>query len=447
MDCSLCYEPNPLLLCPHCSKATCVPCSKKVLLDSIDDQCVHCRVKWTQTFIEKNLGTKFWCGELRKHKEEVNFDRVRSSFPVVLQEITFKKEEKRIDSEIKELTRRIKELRHEKRNLEITTDENNKTISKCPTDDCRGFISSTWKCTICSVEICSSCSLTKEEEHQCEEENIESFSKIKKDSKKCPGCQAFIHRIEGCNQMFCTSCHVSFNWTTLKITRNGHNPHYIEWLQRGGNNVGSDSCNPNQLPDPQSWFTLFSEISRTPIFNKLMRLEEYIQDTDEQVTHNLRLFEEKKKKLVSKLLLGTLSEENLKKKVWSMEEKYTLQRDIFSVWDTFSLIYKNLAHELLSSSAISHELEEATQEEDTNNLETLINRMIDLEKEMNEKVVVLLGSKKKLFNTFTKFEIYVLSGERTRKRTFRNRNGVLMMREGGGRYRVVGRRMRSRARR
>lgn len=38
-----------------------------------------------------------------------------------------------------------------------------------------------------------------------------------------------------CSQMFCTACHVAFDWNTMKIikTKFFHNPHYTDWVNSG----------------------------------------------------------------------------------------------------------------------------------------------------------------------------------------------------------------------
>ena len=59
-----------------------------------------------------------------------------------------------------------------------------------------------------------------------------------------------IFKISGCNQMFCTQCHVAFDWRTLQIeTGVVHNPHFMQWLQENGGNrpngdqVVANNCN------------------------------------------------------------------------------------------------------------------------------------------------------------------------------------------------------------
>ena len=109
-------------------------------------------------------------------------------------------------------------------------------IQKCPTDDCNGFLSTAWKCGICEINVCSKCNKIKGViPHVCDPNDVKSVQLIKSDSKPCPKCRALIFKIDGCNQMWCTKCHVAFNWRTLEIeVGRVHNPEYFRWMRDHG---------------------------------------------------------------------------------------------------------------------------------------------------------------------------------------------------------------------
>jgi hypothetical protein len=72
---------------------------------------------------------------------------------------------------------------------------------------------------------------TRDTDHTCLQENIETAKLLDHDSKPCPKCASLIFRISGCPQMFCTNCHTGFNWNTGKIMgfERFHNPHYFAY--------------------------------------------------------------------------------------------------------------------------------------------------------------------------------------------------------------------------
>ena len=117
-------------------------------------------------------------------------------------------------------------------------------VKKCPNGECRGFLSTRWKCGLCNINVCSECHEIKEinnnenienPQHVCKPENVETAKLIFKDCKNCPKCGTYIYKIDGCDQLFCTNCHTAFSWKTGQIeTGRIHNPHYYEWLKKGG---------------------------------------------------------------------------------------------------------------------------------------------------------------------------------------------------------------------
>jgi hypothetical protein len=117
--------------------------------------------------------------------------------------------------------------------------ERNKFIKKCPNLECRGFLSSQWKCGLCNMWSCPDCHCLKgpekTSEHNCKAEDVATAKLLDKDSKPCPSCGAVIFKISGCNQMWCTQCRTTFDWQSLRIeTGNIHNPHYLEYARHSG---------------------------------------------------------------------------------------------------------------------------------------------------------------------------------------------------------------------
>ena len=111
-------------------------------------------------------------------------------------------------------------------------------VRSCPQEDCRGFLNTRWTCGLCDTIVCSKCHEIKSKdaavEHICDPNSVATAQILMKDTKGCPKCGAQIHKIDGCNMMFCTQCHTPFCWKTGDIIKNErvHNPHYYEWLRQ-----------------------------------------------------------------------------------------------------------------------------------------------------------------------------------------------------------------------
>jgi hypothetical protein len=109
-------------------------------------------------------------------------------------------------------------------------------IKACPVSECRGFLSTQWKCGICNINVCKEChDPILSEVHVCDSDKVASVKLIAKQTRPCPSCSAVISKIDGCDQMFCTECKTAFSWNTGRIvTGHIHNPHYFEWMRKTG---------------------------------------------------------------------------------------------------------------------------------------------------------------------------------------------------------------------
>lgn len=136
-------------------------------------------------------------------------------------------------------------------------------IMKCPgssgarNEPCRGFLSTQWKCGTCQLFYCHDCHALigniKELPHTCEAGAKATAALIQKETKPCPKCGIRISKIDGCDQMWCTSCQTAFSWNTGQIiTHRIHNPHFYDWQRRNNNGaipreVGDIPC--GGIPD------------------------------------------------------------------------------------------------------------------------------------------------------------------------------------------------------
>jgi hypothetical protein len=130
------------------------------------------------------------------------------------------------------------ERQRELENARSVSSEEKKTryICPCPENECKGFIDDTeYKCGICERHVCKTCHAPVQDEHKCNPDTVETVKTLRKETKPCPKCRALIFKIDGCDQIWCTSCHTAFSWRTGEVeTGRVHNPHYYQWMRENG---------------------------------------------------------------------------------------------------------------------------------------------------------------------------------------------------------------------
>lgn len=131
------------------------------------------------------------------------------------------------------LTESVKEQRKLDHDILEKSDEEINNVSTsffCPLSMCSGLVKN-GRCGGCKKTICAKCREERLEGHECNKEQLETIKLLKRDTKPCPRCKASIHKIDGCDQMFCTKCKTAFSWRTLNIQKGIiHNPHYHEYI-------------------------------------------------------------------------------------------------------------------------------------------------------------------------------------------------------------------------
>lgn len=250
MSCNICIETfnrsnRRVVVCPSCNFEACKECCEKYISESPENaSCMNCKAEWDYNTLVKLFTRSFVDGKYKKHVEKLLFDRELALLPATQPIVEEEKRREAINKRMKQIKDQIASLKKELRvcTIEYYRQPVSKIqtfVRKCPGNDCRGFLSSQWKCGMCNVWCCPDCheirGFDKNAEHVCKQENIETARLLEKDTKPCPKCACPIFKIEGCDQMFCTQCQTPFSWTTGKV-ENGviHNPHYFEWQKQRG---------------------------------------------------------------------------------------------------------------------------------------------------------------------------------------------------------------------
>ena len=255
----------------ECDVLACKECVRTYLSTQTGDpHCMGCKIAFDDNFIVMNLN-RTWCEkDYRQHRKGILLEQQMARMPETVEAAERFNEINAIAEKNIELSNQIADLRRAIRQLEIERNRNEvrvynlnrhgnpegkeqekrKFIMACPDDDCRGYLSTGYKCEMCKLFTCSHCLKIigpdkNNHNHVCNEDDVKTADFIKSTTKPCPGCGERIFKIEGCDQMWCTQCHVAFSWKTGMVD-NGvvHNPHFYAHQRAGG---GAPMRNPGEI--------------------------------------------------------------------------------------------------------------------------------------------------------------------------------------------------------
>jgi len=353
-DCAICCEKfnektRKKVSCNYCNLESCRTCVQKYLTEiTTDPHCMQCKNIWNREFIDSACTKTFRNHQLKNHRENILFEREKCFLPDAQTILAHRKEVTRLIVENNARIMRLEETIHELRRTNMTLanqplpTEKRKFVRKCPVSECRGFLSTQWKCEVCDNKICNECNEIKGDEHMCLPENIETMKLLKKDTKPCPNCGTMIFKISGCSQMWCPDCHTAFNWNTLTIEKGVvHNPHFFEFQRLGGNLARNPRdipcggipsvhelytvCNVN--PPHRRWATATVPVEMKIVFDFcqiLVHIEQVEMVRMPRVEDNLGLR--------LRYLENTLSEDGYKSILQKNEKAREKSRDLNNIW-------------------------------------------------------------------------------------------------------------------
>jgi hypothetical protein len=378
-SCPICAEPYTAVVrketeCGQCHKKACIKCVETYMCSSIEDpHCMHCRTTWTRTFLHTICSATFLNKTYFSHRQTVLLNREKSFLPtyqvvaerevkardMTKEDIALMKAYRDIELEMNKKLLAIQQKRNllfrRIRNVREGRDENAegqakttvaaKFIRRCTVPECNGFLSSAWKCGICNTWACPECfeikGLDRDIAHTCTADALATAALIRKDTKPCPSCGEMISKIDGCDQMWCTSCHTPFSWNTGQTIKTGivHNPHYFQWLAKGGQqapqNPGFIPC--GGLPNAyhvQGCIRNASKDDRKEIL-EILRICTHIMDV-ERHRYERHLDPINNEEIGVQYLLKEVTEEDWKKYLAKAERDRQKSNEIRDILDAFN---------------------------------------------------------------------------------------------------------------
>lgn len=382
MECKVCCEKfnktnHKKAVCPFCDFDVCRECVQTNLLNSVSDpKCMNCSRGWSREVLESTCTKSFRDNQYKKHRETILLEREKCFLPEAIPEVAKIREIRRIDGliadcqqHIADIQRTIYNLANTKQSLENRTaqvTEKREFIRKCPVENCRGFLSTRWKCEVCENNICKECNgVTKGDTHTCDPNDVETVKLLKKDTKPCPGCGEMIFKISGCSQMWCPSCHVAFDWITLRIEKGRiHNPHFYEFNRRNNTLLREPGDIPcGGMPNAQElsmkmWPTRFTPNRRfygsnnvpgaTPeelTVNNIHRFVTHVQTYE--LNRNFREAPVDTLKLRVNYLMNDITEDQLKVTLQRIEKTREKIRDIRDVLNMFCDVMSDIFRQFM----------------------------------------------------------------------------------------------------
>ena len=408
--CSVCFDSfnkstRAETKCQHCAISICRTCLQTYLLNDINDvpTCINvdCRRGWEREFLDGELTSAFRLKTYKEHREKVLADREKARLPSTQEDTAAYKQARQIHAKAVEdekaatiefnrahlalsnttsLKLRSRSVMDTFGRYRMTTEGRATPVNEittvraafikpCPAEDCKGFLSTAWKCGLCDQWTCPEChdlkGPVKDIAHTCDPTKIATARLLAREAKSCPKCGVQICKIEGCDQMWCTSCNTGFNWRTGKIADGAvHNPHYFEWLRSRGLNptqANAPVLNCNQQQDRAIQIALYGERDmhylrrrnhgtnestdkNTAYLGEVWRIMREEEDMGRRNTD----FNEEYRQLRVKYMAGELTEADWKAQLQRKEKDANFQQAKTHIRDVFVNASRDLIRQILT---------------------------------------------------------------------------------------------------
>jgi len=388
--------------CEFCNFEACRKCNERYIVNQSSVKCMNrsCGREWSRKFIRQSFTLKFINDDLKKHRQQILFDKERALLPAT--QIIIERNRKidqlsdELDTVIQHtgsgrqmLQEDVDELLTRLRNQidalfeEIKTpDTKSVFVRACPCEECRGYLNDEWQCGICRKQCCPDCHIIlcdTTTKHECNSDDLATAKLLSNDTKPCPKCSTGIFKIDGCDQMWCTQCHTAFSWRTGETENKIHNPHYYEWLRRNGDvprNPDDIQCDRELTPHLVTRIRLRIQKNHPDLFPIFVKCENVVR-TMIHLEHHIprpENYEHINEMMRFDYLMNKISETKMKNQLELNERNNNKKQEFYNIF----LLIKTAITDIMLR--ISHNLQEKT----SNNTHEILSEIDPLLKYANE---------------------------------------------------------------
>ena len=380
MSCSICTETmnkstRKPIKCNFCEYIACLDCTKRYLLNTVHQpHCMNCRKEWSWDILVESFPSTFLKEEYRSMRETILLEEEKIYLPELLSKAEHIKKLDVLNKEFNQITTKIfendikedqlvstqrkmdRELKEEREAVRTKMSNLHKksfkervefrVSMKCPSEDCRGFLSESFQCGLCTKDFCKECHETKNQEHKCNPDQVETVKELEKSTKPCPKCMIRIYKTDGCDQMFCTQCRTAFSWRTGRVEEGViHNPHYYQMMRAG------QITDERHRPADCEQMPAFQQINRL-IHKKSREIQDFLYLMHQRLTHhrNVTLVEMNQPVNYEKerlsYLVGEVDERKFKQKLYVRWQRNLRIREERQIISTFLVVGEQLMKQL-----------------------------------------------------------------------------------------------------
>ena len=230
--------------CAYCDMTCCGSCFQTYLLTlQADAHCMGCKRVMDAEFVATHVPKTWLLGKYKHHRESVLLDREKALLPDSQNMLENYRDAQALRAELVEHEAQRKALQRQVAQMAVTArtmrdrleimersqytrrpppidgpdnhnNHNNNNdgnaqssrrqfIRSCPMEDCRGFLSTAWRCGTCETWVCKDCGEPKlngqhDDEHVCDPNIAASHALLQRDTRPCPKCASMIFKIDGC---------------------------------------------------------------------------------------------------------------------------------------------------------------------------------------------------------------------------------------------------------